>query len=185
MVSEVVVWEKQPTRVPRGLVGDCQRFHDSDSELETDPRPIRDGVVRSGRLFRRAIRFVGRHGTRFDHERLSHQVGCCQRMWTNLSIPSICEADRTGTLTVSDDERVSELCGSYGGCSSCNLIWTGGVWAVVEPAPQRRRLKLLGGSQDTTGVPSFFLFERESDSGLVTSGTRRDNPQTKDPGRRP
>ena len=42
MVSEVVVWEKQPTQVPRGLVGDCQRFHDSDSELETDPRPIRE-----------------------------------------------------------------------------------------------------------------------------------------------
>ena len=27
-------------------------------------------------------------------------------------IPSVCEADRTGILAVSDDERVSELCGS-------------------------------------------------------------------------
>ena len=33
--------------------------------------------------------------------------------WVNEPlIPSICDADRTGILAESDDERVSELCGS-------------------------------------------------------------------------
>ena len=72
------------------------------------------------------------------------------------SIPSICEADRTGVLAVSDDERVSELCGSM--AVAVPAFQSGrdcGRVAVAEPAPQRRRLKLLGGSQDTTvGMPS-------------------------------
>ena len=80
----------------------------------------------------------------------SDQVGCCQRGWTNL-----CEADQTGILAVSND-TVSELCGSMAVAvpASQSGRYCGRV-AVVEQAPQWRRLKLLGGSQDTTvGMPS-------------------------------
>ena len=61
---------------------------------------------------------------------------------------------RQGILAVSDDERVSELCGSMAVAVPASQFGRDcGRVAVVEPAPQRRRLKLLGGSQ-TVGVPS-------------------------------
>ena len=88
-------------------------------------------------------------GSRVDpHESVTQPPSGLLPTWVDEPlIPSICEADRTGIIAVSDHERVSELCGSMAVAVPASQFGMD-CWrvAVLQPAPQRRRLKLLGGS---------------------------------------
>ena len=77
------------------------------------------------------------------HERVTQPPSGLLPTWVDEPmIPSICEADRTGILSVSDDERLSELCGSMAVAVPASESGRDcGRVAVVEPARLKKKEK--------------------------------------------